>query len=153
MLSKHLATIVLLVNRNKEAMQSMRLKTCAKGSITWYGVTPQVYWFNKSDYKGNVSLSRLPWGCKWNFPAGSIHIFVNWIPVNVDGREYATGHCANAFTHKRSYLATISQNFTYVPNVLIFFLLYIGGCPWSASSHVTKDLKETKNRLRNKYWV
>ena len=32
--STRLVTIVFLVKRNKEAIQSMRLKTCAKGSIT-----------------------------------------------------------------------------------------------------------------------
>ena len=67
--SKRLVAIVFLVNRNKEAIQSMRLKTCANESITWHGVTPHVYWFNKSDYKENMSLGRLLLGRKWNFQA------------------------------------------------------------------------------------
>ena len=92
MFSRRLATIVFLVNRNKEAIQSMRLKTCAKESITLYGVTPQVYWFNKTDYKGNVSLGRLPLGRKWNFVARSSRILVNWVTLIRIGFEKSCNH-------------------------------------------------------------
>ena len=92
MFSRRLATIVFLVNRNKEAIQSMRLKTCAKESITLYGVTPQVYWFNKTDYKGNVSLGRLPLGRKWNFAARSSRILVNWVTLIRIGFEKSCNH-------------------------------------------------------------
>ena len=114
----------------KKRYKSTRLKTCAKGSITWYGVTPRVYWSNKSDYKGNMSLGRILLGRKWNFTAGSTHIVVNSVTliqagfekvlviVNVDGLEHATGHCKNEFFCRRSYQTTISQKVTYVLKVL-----------------------------------
>ena len=78
---------------------------------------------------------------------------MKWLLVNVDGREYETDHCKNAFIYRRSYWATISQNFTYVPKVLNFFLLCIWGCPRWASYQLTKDLNEKNNCLRNKYWL
>ena len=78
---------------------------------------------------------------------------MKWLLVNFDGREYETDHCTNAFIYRRSYWATISQNFTYVPKVLNFFLLYIWGCPRWASYQLTKDLNEKNNCLRNKYWL
>lgn len=78
---------------------------------------------------------------------------MKWLLVNVDGREYETDHCTNAYIYRRSYWATISQNFTYVPKVLNFFLLYIWGCPRWASYQLTKDLNEKNNCLRNKYWL
>ena len=143
----------------------MRLKPCANRSITWYGVTPQVYWFNKTDYKGNMLLGRLPLGRKWNFTAGSSHTLVNWvtlirvgfekvvITVNVDSLEHATGHWANVFTCSSSYWTTISQNVTYISKHVTkgFFLISIS--PWWAYSQVIEDLKEKKNHLRNKYWL
>ena len=130
LVSTRLLTIVFLVKRNKEAIQNMRLKTFANGSITWYGVTPQVYWFNKTDYKGNMLLGRLPLGRKWNFTAGSSHTLVNWvtlirvgfekvvITVNVDSLEHATGHWASVFTCSSSYWTTISQNVTYISKLV-----------------------------------
>ena len=65
-----------------------------KGAIIRYGVTPQVYQFNKL-------------GRKWNFTAGSTHILIYWVTlihigfenvvvtVNVNGLEHATGHWTN----------------------------------------------------------
>ena len=90
--STRLVTIVFLVKRNKEAIQNMRLKPCANGSITLYGVTPQVYLLNKTDYKGNVSLGRLPSARKWNFTAGSSHILVNWVSWIQGGFEKSYNH-------------------------------------------------------------
>ena len=67
-------------------------ETIANWSITLYGVTPQVYLLNKTDYKGNVSLGRLPSARKWNFTAGSSHILVNWVSWIQGGFEKSYNH-------------------------------------------------------------
>ena len=145
-------TIVLLENRNKEAIQSMRLKTCAKGSITWYDVTPEVYWFNKSDYKGNVSLGRLSivrsqmefHNRKHPHLSKLGHLNSGWIRKS---------HCTKVITCRRSYWATISKNVTYFSKKPLKSFLMIAGSPRWASYRLNKDLKEEKNRLRNQYWL
>ena len=160
MLLKRLAIIVFLRNRDKEAIQSLRLKKCAKGSITWYGVTPQVYWFNKSDYKGNVSLGRLPLGRRWKHPRLKLgHLNPGWIrkkllsPWTSIAWDIPQAIELNVFPCSGSYFTTISQKVTYISKVLKEYMHYLLASPWWAYSQVIEDLKEKKNRLSNKYWL
>ena len=73
--------------------------------------------------------------------------------MNVHSLEHTTGHWINVFPCSGSYWTTISQNVTYISKLLEKGLLYILASPWWAYSQVTEDLKEKKNRPRNKYWL
>ena len=73
--------------------------------------------------------------------------------MNIDSLEHTTGHWINVFTCSGSYWTTISQNVTYFSKLLKKWFFYILASPWWACSQVTEDLKEKKNRLRNKYWL
>ena len=73
--------------------------------------------------------------------------------MNVDTLGHTTGHWINVFPCSGSYFTTISQKVTYFSITLKEILYYLLASPWWAYSQVTEDLKEKKNRLRNKYWL
>ena len=73
--------------------------------------------------------------------------------MNVDSLGHTTGHWINVFPCSGSYFTTISQKVTYHSKILKEILFYLLVSPWWAYSQVTEDLKEKKNRLRNKYWL
>ena len=73
--------------------------------------------------------------------------------MNVDSLGHTTGHWINVFPRSGSYFTTISQKVTYIPKLLKESIFYVLVSPWWAYSQVTEDLKEKKNRLRNKYWL
>ena len=73
--------------------------------------------------------------------------------MNVDSLGQTTGHWINVFPRSGSYFTTISQKVTYIPKLLKESIFYVLVSPWWAYSQVTEDLKEKKNRLRNKYWL
>ena len=73
--------------------------------------------------------------------------------MNVDSLGHTTGHWINVFPCSGSYFTTISQKVTYLPKVLKESTFHLLVSPWWAYSQVTEDLKEKKNRLRNKYWL
>ena len=73
--------------------------------------------------------------------------------MNVDTLGHTTGHWINVFPCSGSYFTTISQKVTYHSTFLKEGVFYIVASPWWAYSQVTEDLKEKKNRLRNKYWL
>ena len=73
--------------------------------------------------------------------------------MNVDSLGHTTGHWINIFPCSGSYFTTISQKVTYISKILKEYMHYLLASPWWAYSRVTEDLKEKKNRLRNKYWL
>ena len=73
--------------------------------------------------------------------------------MKVDSLGHTTGHWINVFPCSGSYFTTISQKVTYLPKVLKESTCHLLVSPWWAYSQVTEDLKEKKNRLRNKYWL
>ena len=73
--------------------------------------------------------------------------------MNVDSLGHTTGHWINVFPCSGSYFTTISQKVTYFSKILKEYMHYLLASPWWAYSQVTEDLKEKKNRLRNKYWL
>ena len=73
--------------------------------------------------------------------------------MRVDSLGHTTGHWINVFPCSGSYFTTISQKVTYLPKVLKESTCHLLVSPWWAYSQVTEDLKEKKNRLRNKYWL
>ena len=73
--------------------------------------------------------------------------------MNVDSLGHTTGHWINVFPRSGSYFTTISQKVTYISKLLKESIFYVLVSPWWAYSQVTEDLKEKKNRLRNKYWL
>ena len=73
--------------------------------------------------------------------------------MNVDSLGHTTGHWINVFPCSGSYFTTISQKVTYHSKIMKEILFYLLVSPWWAYSQVTEDLKEKKNRLRNKYWL
>ena len=73
--------------------------------------------------------------------------------MRVDSLGHTTGHWINVFPCSGSYFTTISQKVTYHSKLLKEGVFYLLASPWWAYSQVTEDLKEKKNRLRNKYWL
>ena len=73
--------------------------------------------------------------------------------MNVDSLGHTTGHWINVSPCSGSYFTTISQKVTYDSKILKESIVQLLASPWWAYSQVTEDLKEKKNRLRNKYWL